>query len=139
MACTQQVAVIGGVPVMLKASDMCNTIPDEKTVVTYLSYLCARLFDVRNETHAAFMIQSAWRSYRNRHPHLSVCSKHLYNYIVYLMLCLTYRNVALSFLWPKMLTNLCKKAYSFMFNIAYQDKNALSLSYTLMSYGLGWG
>ena len=62
-----QVSVIGGVPVMLKTSDMSNTIPDEKTVVTYLSYLCVRLFEVRNETHAAWLIQTAWRRFqRNR-------------------------------------------------------------------------
>ena len=59
-----QVSVIGGIPVMLKTTDMSNTIPDEKTVVTYVSYLCARLLSVRNEQHAAAVIQSAWRRYR---------------------------------------------------------------------------
>lgn len=58
--------MIGGVPVMLKTSDMSNTIPDEKTVITYMAYLCARLLSIRNEQHAASVIQSAWRHYRAR-------------------------------------------------------------------------
>jgi len=58
--------VIGGVPVMLKTSDMSNTIPDEKSVITYMMYLCARLLSIRNEQHAATVIQLAWRRYRAR-------------------------------------------------------------------------
>lgn len=58
--------MIGGVPVMLKTSDMSNTIPDEKTVITYMTYLCARLLSIRNEQHAATVIQSAWRHHRAR-------------------------------------------------------------------------
>jgi len=60
-----QVSVIGGVPVMLKTSDMSNTIPDEKTVITFLTYLCARLLSIRNEQHAATVIQLAWRRYQS--------------------------------------------------------------------------
>ena len=48
---------------MIKAADMCNTIPDEKVVLTYTSYLCARLLDLRQETRAARTIQLAWRKY----------------------------------------------------------------------------
>lgn len=48
---------------MLKATDMSNTIPDEHVVITYLSYLCARLLDLRLETRAARIIQLAWRRY----------------------------------------------------------------------------
>jgi len=62
-----QVSVIGGVPVMLKTSDMSNTIPDEKTVITYMTYLCARLLNIRNEQRAATVIQLAWRRYRAHH------------------------------------------------------------------------
>lgn len=49
---------------MLKATDMSATIPDEKVVVTYVSYLCARLLDIRRESQAARLIQHAWRVYR---------------------------------------------------------------------------
>ena len=48
---------------MVKSADMSNTIPDEKLVITYLSYLCARLLDIREETRAARKIQAAWRKY----------------------------------------------------------------------------
>ena len=51
---------------MLKWSDMSNTIPDEKVVVTYLLYLCARLLDIRHESRAARVIQLAWRKHRLR-------------------------------------------------------------------------
>ena len=61
-----QVQELGGVPVMLKCSDMSNTIPDEKVVITYVSYLCARLLDIRQETRAARVIQAAWRAFSLR-------------------------------------------------------------------------
>ena len=65
--------MIGGVPVMLKTSDMSNTIPDEKSVITYMMYLCARLLSIRNEQHAAAVIQLAWRRYRARLHHAVSC------------------------------------------------------------------
>uniref|UniRef100_A0A8C7YAM8 Calponin-homology (CH) domain-containing protein n=1 Tax=Oryzias sinensis TaxID=183150 RepID=A0A8C7YAM8_9TELE len=58
------VAFLGGVPAMINLADMSNTIPDEKVVMTYLSFLCARLLDLHNETRAARVIQGAWRKYR---------------------------------------------------------------------------
>ena len=57
---------------MLKTSDMSNTIPDEKTVVIYLTYLCTRLLGNRNEQHAASVIQLAWRRHQaRRHQYVS--------------------------------------------------------------------
>ena len=50
---------------MVRSADMSNTIPDEKVVITYVTYLCARLLDIRQETRAARVIQAAWRNYRN--------------------------------------------------------------------------
>lgn len=35
-----------------------------QVVITYLSFLCSRLLDLRQETRAARLIQSAWRNYR---------------------------------------------------------------------------
>uniref|UniRef100_A0A668AAY2 Calponin-homology (CH) domain-containing protein n=1 Tax=Myripristis murdjan TaxID=586833 RepID=A0A668AAY2_9TELE len=58
------VAFLGGVPAMITPSDMSNTIPSEKVVMSYLSFLCSRLLDLRNETRAARVIQGAWRKYR---------------------------------------------------------------------------
>ncbi|XP_077450851.1 abnormal spindle-like microcephaly-associated protein [Stigmatopora argus] len=58
------VALLGGVPAMINLADMSNTIPDEKVVMSYLSFLCARLLDLRNETRAARVIQAVWRNYR---------------------------------------------------------------------------
>nr|XP_009668128.1 PREDICTED: abnormal spindle-like microcephaly-associated protein [Struthio camelus australis] len=55
---------LGGIPAMVHHSDMSNTIPDEKVVITYLSFLCSRLLDLRQETRAARLIQSAWRKHR---------------------------------------------------------------------------
>ncbi|KAL9988376.1 hypothetical protein ACROYT_G002814 [Oculina patagonica] len=57
----EKVQELGGVPLMTKASDMSYTIPDEKVVITYVAYLCARLLDLREETKAARCIQMAWR------------------------------------------------------------------------------
>ncbi|XP_066548486.1 abnormal spindle-like microcephaly-associated protein [Amia ocellicauda] len=58
------VSDLGGVPAMLNPTDMSNTIPNEKVVMCYLSFLCARLLDLRKETRAARVIQGAWRKYR---------------------------------------------------------------------------
>ncbi|NXK12734.1 ASPM protein, partial [Herpetotheres cachinnans] len=58
------VSDLGGIPAMIHHSDMSNTIPDEKVVITYLSFLCSRLLDLRQEARAARLIQSAWRNYR---------------------------------------------------------------------------
>ncbi|NXD78104.1 ASPM protein, partial [Halcyon senegalensis] len=58
------VSDLGGIPAMIHYSDMSNTIPDEKVVITYLSFLCSRLLDLCQETRAARLIQSAWRKYR---------------------------------------------------------------------------
>lgn len=35
-----------------------------QVVISYLSFLCARLLDLHNETRAARVIQAAWRKYR---------------------------------------------------------------------------
>ncbi|XP_068176408.1 abnormal spindle-like microcephaly-associated protein [Antennarius striatus] len=58
------VSFLGGVPAMINPADMSNTIPNEKVVLSYLSFLCARLLDLRNETRAARVIQDAWRKYK---------------------------------------------------------------------------
>ncbi|KAL2771104.1 abnormal spindle-like microcephaly-associated protein isoform 2 [Daubentonia madagascariensis] len=55
---------LGGIPAMINHSDMSNTIPDEKVVITYLSFLCARLLDLRKEIRAARLIQTMWRKYK---------------------------------------------------------------------------
>ncbi|CAK6442302.1 unnamed protein product [Pipistrellus nathusii] len=57
---------LGGIPAMVQHADMSNTIPDEKVVITYLSFLCARLLDLRRESRAARRIQAAWREHRLR-------------------------------------------------------------------------
>uniref|UniRef100_A0A4W3K579 Assembly factor for spindle microtubules n=1 Tax=Callorhinchus milii TaxID=7868 RepID=A0A4W3K579_CALMI len=61
---TTAVVELGGVPAMIRHLDMSNTIPDEKVVIAYLSFLCARLLDLRKETRAARLIQAAWRKYK---------------------------------------------------------------------------
>ncbi|XP_040594354.1 abnormal spindle-like microcephaly-associated protein [Mesocricetus auratus] len=55
---------LGGIPAMIHHSDMSNTIPDEKVVITYLSFLCARLLDLRKEIRAARLIQTTWRKHK---------------------------------------------------------------------------
>jgi len=67
---------------MLKTSDMSNTIPDEKTVITYLTYLCARLMSIRNEQRAATVIQMAWRRYQARR-HLTVSTTSSFHRVYY--------------------------------------------------------
>ncbi|XP_072919609.1 abnormal spindle-like microcephaly-associated protein [Hemitrygon akajei] len=61
---TTAVAELGGIPAMIRLMDMSNTIPEEKVVITYVSFLCARLLDLRKEARAARIIQAAWRRYK---------------------------------------------------------------------------
>ncbi|XP_068096155.1 abnormal spindle-like microcephaly-associated protein [Hyperolius riggenbachi] len=58
------VSNLGGIPSMIHHSDTSNTIPDEKVIITFLSFLCARLLDLRKEARAARVIQAAWRKYK---------------------------------------------------------------------------
>ncbi|XP_060088344.1 abnormal spindle-like microcephaly-associated protein [Heteronotia binoei] len=58
------VSDLGGVPAMMHHVDMSNTIPDEKVVITYVSFLCSRLLDLCKEIRAARLIQSAWRKHK---------------------------------------------------------------------------
>ncbi|XP_070602481.1 abnormal spindle-like microcephaly-associated protein homolog isoform X2 [Erythrolamprus reginae] len=58
------VSDLGGIPAMIQHSDMSNTIPDEKVVIIYVSFLCSRLISLSKEIRAAQLIQSAWRKYR---------------------------------------------------------------------------
>ncbi|KAJ3599740.1 hypothetical protein NHX12_033696 [Muraenolepis orangiensis] len=60
------VAFLGGVPAMINPADMSNTIPNEKVVISYVSFLCSRLLDLRNETRAARVIQASYRRYMVR-------------------------------------------------------------------------
>ncbi|GCB61743.1 hypothetical protein scyTo_0007102 [Scyliorhinus torazame] len=61
---TTAVAALGGIPAMIRHIDMSNTIPEEKVVITYVSFLCARLLDLRKEARSARVIQAAWRKYK---------------------------------------------------------------------------
>ncbi|XP_053324917.1 abnormal spindle-like microcephaly-associated protein isoform X2 [Spea bombifrons] len=70
------VSKLGGIPAMIHHSDMSNTIPDEKVVIAFLSFLCARLLDLRKETRAARVIQTAWRKYKLKIEELHLERKH---------------------------------------------------------------
>ncbi|KAI9591941.1 hypothetical protein BDF19DRAFT_453076 [Syncephalis fuscata] len=55
---------IGGIPLMFNDRDFTQTsIPDEKVVITYVSYLCSRLLVLSAERRAAITIQRFWRRY----------------------------------------------------------------------------
>ncbi|XP_053098954.1 abnormal spindle-like microcephaly-associated protein [Hemicordylus capensis] len=58
------VSNLGGIPAMIHHLDMSNTIPDEKVVIAYVSFLCSRLLDLCKEIRAARLIQSVWREHR---------------------------------------------------------------------------
>jgi len=54
---------LSGVPMLIKDSEMSNTIPDQKVTSTFLTYLCARLLDLSEEMTAARTIQLAWKKF----------------------------------------------------------------------------
>ncbi|CAH1270995.1 ASPM [Branchiostoma lanceolatum] len=61
----QKVVELGTIPPLLCVTDMSNTIPDEKVVMTTVSYLCARVINLSLKVRAVRTIQAAWRRY---HP-----------------------------------------------------------------------
>lgn len=48
---------LGGVPEMLSYEDVKDFGPDEKAVVAFLTFLCARLLEARRDNNAASYIQ----------------------------------------------------------------------------------
>ena len=57
----ESIKSISGVPMMVKSADMVGTHPDEKVVITFVSYLCAELIDISQEYRAAKKVQRAWK------------------------------------------------------------------------------
>ena len=55
---------LGGIPPLLQWRDMSNTLPNEKVVIAYVSYLCHQMFVLRKEIRAVLCIQRAWWRYK---------------------------------------------------------------------------
>ncbi|KAF9417203.1 hypothetical protein BGZ94_010017 [Podila epigama] len=57
-----KVQALGGVPISLRHADMLNIgVPDEKAVILFVTYLCARLMHLNKDIRAAKTIQRIWR------------------------------------------------------------------------------
>ncbi|KAF9913050.1 hypothetical protein EC991_005918 [Linnemannia zychae] len=57
-----KVQALGGVPITLRHADMSNVgVPDEKAVILFVTYLCARLMHLNKDIRAAKTIQRIWR------------------------------------------------------------------------------
>ncbi|XP_035230468.1 abnormal spindle-like microcephaly-associated protein homolog, partial [Stegodyphus dumicola] len=57
---------IGQIPILSCPSDISNTLPDEKVIITLVSYVNIRLMELSTEIRAARRILFAWRKYRLR-------------------------------------------------------------------------
>ncbi|KAF9421644.1 hypothetical protein BGZ76_003958 [Entomortierella beljakovae] len=58
-----KVQALGGVPISLRHADMSNIgVPDEKAVILFVTYLCARLMHLNKDIRAAKTIQRVWRN-----------------------------------------------------------------------------
>ncbi|KAF9198159.1 hypothetical protein BGZ49_001118 [Haplosporangium sp. Z 27] len=57
-----KVQALGGVPITLRHADMSNIgVPDEKAVILFVTYLCARIMHLNKDIRAAKTIQRIWR------------------------------------------------------------------------------
>ncbi|KAF9181859.1 hypothetical protein BGZ51_005139 [Haplosporangium sp. Z 767] len=57
-----KVQALGGVPISLRHADMSDVgVPDEKAVILFVTYLCARLMHLNKDIRAAKTIQRIWR------------------------------------------------------------------------------
>uniref|UniRef100_A0A1X7V6E3 Calponin-homology (CH) domain-containing protein n=2 Tax=Amphimedon queenslandica TaxID=400682 RepID=A0A1X7V6E3_AMPQE len=63
---SQTLPLLGGVPMLVHSKDMSDTLPDEKVVISFVSYLCHRLMILRKETRSAVVLQRAWRKIKQR-------------------------------------------------------------------------
>lgn len=54
---------MSGVPLLFKATQIINGIPEEKVMIAHISYLCSKLLEIRQESRAAICIQKVWRNY----------------------------------------------------------------------------
>ena len=59
---------LGDVPPILSAPGFLEHGPDEKAVVVFLSFLCARVLEVSKEDRAAQVIQHFFRQRKSHHP-----------------------------------------------------------------------
>ncbi|OZJ04126.1 hypothetical protein BZG36_02821 [Bifiguratus adelaidae] len=66
----QKVKELGGIPLIIRYADVFAVgIPDEKIVITFVSYLCSRLIHLSKEIRAARQIQITWRTFnQKRYP-----------------------------------------------------------------------
>ncbi|KAF9582765.1 hypothetical protein BGW38_010790 [Lunasporangiospora selenospora] len=57
-----KIQALGGVPITLRHADLSHIgIPDEKAVILFVTYLCARLMHLNKDIRAAKTIQRIWR------------------------------------------------------------------------------
>ncbi|KAF9969284.1 hypothetical protein BGZ73_008457 [Actinomortierella ambigua] len=60
-----KVQALGGVPVTMRSADQSPMgVPDEKAVILFVTYLCARLMHLNKDIRAAKTIQRLWRQKR---------------------------------------------------------------------------
>ncbi len=69
----KRVTLLGPLPAILTESDLLETIPDEKVVLSYISALSLRLLMFHRENHAARTIQKLWRVYHRRKINAMLC------------------------------------------------------------------
>ena len=55
---------IGGIPIILSGMNTVY-IPEERSMIVYVAYLCSRLLESSNEIFAAISIQSFYRKYQS--------------------------------------------------------------------------
>ena len=61
----ERAAELGSIPVTMQAFDS-SKMPEEKSVITFVAYLCARLLDSCKEIRATLRIQNYYRAYYAR-------------------------------------------------------------------------
>ena len=57
---------LGGIPNIITSRDMVSGAPDEKVVITYVTYLSSRLMDIRVQVEAARAITRHWKAHSAR-------------------------------------------------------------------------
>ena len=60
------IKALGSVPATLGSNHNSMCIPEEKSVIVCVVYLCARLLESSRETHAAIKLQICWRDFQRK-------------------------------------------------------------------------
>jgi abnormal spindle-like microcephaly-associated protein len=73
---------LGSLPPLLHESDLYNAVPDERVIITFVSFLARRLISLNREQQAVCCIQAHWRRHCQRRDLVKMATEQVQAYAV---------------------------------------------------------